>query len=89
MDELEFYNGQLTGEEIDKRIVYISCGTLSSGATITNAKITAKHVVLRAIIGSPAAQVGDWTITTADGSLTVAGTFASSTTLGLYLGIPY
>ena len=90
MDELEFYNGQMTGDEIDKRIVLISCGTISSqSTTVSNVKITAKHVVLCAIFGTPGNQVGDWSVETFDGSLTVTGTIGGSTTLTLILGIPY
>lgn len=89
MDELEFYNGQLTGQEIDYRIIYVSCGTISSlPTTVENAKITSKHIVLRAYFGSPYAQISDWTVTTADGSLTIAGTITGSTSLYLALGIP-
>ena len=89
MDELEFYNGQLTGDEIDKRIVNIYCGTISSGTTtITNDKITSRHIVLRAIFGTPSAQTGTWTVDTANGSLTITGTISGSTTLTLVLGIP-
>ena len=89
MDELEFYNGSLTGSEIDKRIVLINCGMITAASTtITNANITAKHVVLRAIIGTPTALGGNLTVTTSDGSMTITGTINGGTTLSLVLGIP-
>lgn len=89
MDELEFYNGQLTGEEIDKRIVTINCGTISSlPATISNTNILAKHIPLQWWFGTPAAQAGNWTVTTSAGSLTISGTISGTTTLTLALGVP-
>jgi len=89
VDELEFYNGQLTGEEIDKRIVSINCGTISSlPHTVTNANITAKHVPLMWRFGSPTAQNGDWSVSTSAGSLTISGEINGSTALYLIMGIP-
>lgn len=89
MDELEFYNGQLTGEEIDKRIVTINCGTISSlPATISNTNILAKHVPLQWWFGNPTAQIGAWTVTTSAGNLTISGTISGTTTLTLALGVP-
>lgn len=89
MDELEYYNGALTGDEIDKRIVVINCGTISTlPKTVTNAMILAKHIPIGWSIGSLYAQSSDWTITTAAGSLTISGTLRRSTTLTLVLGVP-
>ena len=89
MDELEFYNGQLTGEEIDKRIVSINCGTISSlPHTVSNANILAKHIPLQWVFGTPSAQVSDWTVTTSAGSLTISGTISGSTSLTLVMGVP-
>lgn len=53
--------------------------------TITNANITSDMVCIKAELGTPSAQTGDWTVTTSNGSLTVAGTISGSTTLTLYL----
>lgn len=89
MDELEYYNGQFTGEEIDKRIVTINCGTISSlPHTVSNSYILAKHVPLQWFFGDRSAQVGAWTVTTSAGSLTISGTISGSTTLTLVLGVP-
>lgn len=89
MDELEFYNGALTGDEIDKRIVTINCGTVSSlPKTVTNANILAKHIPLAWTFGTPGAQASDWTVTTSAGSLTISGSISGSTTLTLVLGVP-
>lgn len=53
--------------------------------TINNADITSDMVVVNSALGTPSAQTSDWTVTTADGSATVAGSISGSTTLTLYL----
>lgn len=53
--------------------------------TVTNSNITSNMVVVNSVFGTPSAQTGDWTVTTADGSLTVSGSISGSTTLTLYL----
>lgn len=88
MDELEFYNGALTGQEIDYRFIRVSCGPISSlPYTYENAKITAKHVVVDFLFSNPAAHVYEWTISTANGSLTISGNFQPSVDTSLTLGL--
>lgn len=53
--------------------------------TVVNENITADMVVVNSVLGTPSAQTGDWTVTTANGSLTIAGDISGSTTLTLYL----
>lgn len=53
--------------------------------TVTNESITEDMVVVNSVLGTPSAQASDWTVTTADGSATVAGSISGSTTLTLYL----
>lgn len=55
--------------------------------TVSNADVTADHVVVNSVLGTPSAQTGDWTVTTSAGSLTIAGTISGSTTLTLYLAV--
>lgn len=54
---------------------------------VTNTNITADMIVMKAELGTPSAQTGNWTVTTSAGSLEVDGTNAidGSTTLTLYL----
>lgn len=52
---------------------------------VNDTNITADMVVVNSALGTPSAQTGDWTVTTSDGSLTIAGTISGSTTLKLYL----
>ena len=53
--------------------------------TINNADITEDMVVVNSVLGTPSAQTGDWTVTTANGSATITGSISGSTTLTLYL----
>lgn len=53
--------------------------------TISNANIESDMVCVKAELSTPLAQLGDWTITTAAGSVTVSGAIRDSTTLKLYL----
>lgn len=55
--------------------------------TITDERISEDHVVVNSILGTPSAQTSDWTVTTQDGSLTIAGSISGSTTLTLYLNM--
>lgn len=53
--------------------------------TVSNSKITAKHVVLNSVLSNPSAQISDWTVSTSAGSLTISGSISGTTTLTLYL----
>lgn len=55
-------------------------------ATLSNAKITADHVVAGCVFANPSAITTDVTWTTASGSLTLNGTCASATTANIVLG---
>jgi len=65
-----------------------NCGTISSlPITINDSNITSDMVVIESVLGTPSAQTGDWTITTANGSVTISGSISGSTTLMLYFGV--
>lgn len=53
--------------------------------TINNADITSDMVVVNSVLGTPSAQTSDWTVTTANGSATIAGSISGETSLALYL----
>lgn len=55
--------------------------------TVTDDRISVQHVVVNSVLGTPSAQTSDWTVTTSDGSLTIAGSISGSTTLTLYLNM--
>lgn len=55
-------------------------GISSLPQTITDSKITDKHVCTSAILSNPSAQTADWTCTTSDGQAVISGTNAISGT---------
>lgn len=55
--------------------------------TVSDDRINAQHVVVNSVLGTPSAQTSDWTVTTSDGSLTIAGSISGSTALTLYLNM--
>lgn len=66
--------------------ITLDCGTISSlPATKTSQWINRNMVCLKAELGNPSAQSGDWTVTTSDGSLTISGDINGSTSLSLVL----
>ena len=50
-----------------------------------NENITDDMVVVNSVLSNPSAQTGDWTATTAEGSVTITGSISGTTALTLYL----
>lgn len=70
------------------KVLVITSGSFSSlPQTISNSNITAKYVVVNSTLSNPPAQLGDWTVSTAAGSLTISGSISGSTTITLYLAM--
>jgi len=66
--------------------LWVNLGTVSSLPVTKNiSDITADMKCTASLLGTPSAQTGDWTVTTADGSVTVSGTISGSTTLEIKL----
>lgn len=76
------------GAELDKEILEVSISSLSSlPTTIYSTKITADHIVLDFYIKDQEDVQGDeWTITTANGGVTISGTLNATTDIVLALG---
>jgi hypothetical protein len=53
--------------------------------TYSNTKIKAHHVVVDSQLSNPSAQTSDWTVTTANGSMTISGSISGATTLTVKL----
>lgn len=66
-------------------IVVSKTGVSSLSTTITDANITSKHIVVASTLSNPAAQTGDWTVTTSNGSLSIAGSISGTTDITLVL----
>lgn len=67
-------------------ILKVNCGTFSVlPTTINSSDITATMELVRAEVGTTDVQDGDWTVTTANGSVTISGSISGATSLVLYL----
>ena len=72
---------------LNRGLLLVESASFSSlPKTISNDQITANHVALKLELGTPTAMVGEWTVTTSSGSLTISGTISGSTTIKLVLG---
>lgn len=67
-------------------IVVTKTGVSSLSTTITDEAITSRHVLVSHILSNPAAQTGDWTVTTSNGSLSISGSISGTTDITLVLG---
>ena len=72
-----------------KRLIKVEVPAFSSlPVTVNDSRIKAADEVVESVLGTPAAQTSDWTVTTSAGSLTISGSIDGSTTATLYLTIP-
>lgn len=60
-------------------------GISSLSKTVSNSNIASDMVVVNSTFSNPAAQTGDWTVTTGTGTLTISGTISGTTDVTLYL----
>lgn len=78
----------LNGSIGDGTVVVISVPSFSSlPQTISDSRISAAHIAVKADLSRPAAQVSDWTVDTSDGSMTISGTISGSTSADIYLAV--
>ena len=59
--------------------------TVATSTRINNSNITNDMVVVNSIINTPSAQVGEWSVDTYNGYLTITGTIDGTTAITLYL----
>jgi len=97
MAELGYYYGTHTGMELDNSVDFtqawenngvldvVITGISSLPVTITNSRISVYHNPVYWYLSDPNAQAGEWTVTTADGSLTISGTLSSTYTTNIRL----
>ena len=70
------------------KVLVVTLSAFSSlPATFYETAVTADHVCIKAELGTPSAQTGDWTVTTSAGELNISGSISGSTTATLYLAI--
>ena len=73
-------------ESANAQLLCIDCGTVSTlPKTVSNAEITSNMICVSAVIGTKSAQKSPWSVTTANGSVTIDGTINGTTTLVIYL----
>ena len=76
---------------VDNRDLEVTKSAVSSlPTTITAAEITSDMIVKQGDISlsNNSAMVGEWTITTTSGSVTISGSISGTTDITLYLSIP-
>lgn len=82
-------NGQAidSGESIgDLKMLAIPLGSISSlPQTVSNSNITSDMIVAKSYLSKNGAQIGDWSVSTSDGSLTLSGSIIGTTTVTLFL----
>ena len=79
-------NWVIAGEG-ERKIITVSLSSISSlPQTVSSDAITAQHVVIACTLSNPNAQIGNWTCTTSQGSLTISGTIHGTTNITLQLG---
>lgn len=90
-DAIDEVNGDVetVNSALAKEVLYftsVACSaTTGNFATVSNANISADHVVVECTFANPSAITTDVTWTTANGSLTLNGTCASATTANITL----
>lgn len=82
-------NGNLYNNNKPVTMLKVSKSSVSSlSTTITHSAITSDMEVVHTVLSNPSAQTGDWTVTTSNGSLTIAGSISGTTNITLYLAVP-
>lgn len=72
--------------QADARLLEVDCGTISSlPITINNSDITSDMICVESVIGTKSVQQSQWSVSTANGSVTIGGSINGSTTLVIYL----
>lgn len=68
------------------KVIKVTTTSFSSLPTsFSDSNITSDMEVISAYLSNPSAQTGDWTVTTASGSLSISGSISGTTTVTLYL----
>lgn len=81
-----YHNNAKYYAETVSNAVRVNMGTISSlPITKTAIGVNSNMAIAQAVLGTPSAQTGDWTVNTATNSVTVSGTISGSTTLSLLL----
>ena len=85
---IKTYASDFTYQACSLSIMLRSSSFNSLPVTITDSHIKSYHYVARCELSNPTAQTSDWTITTSNGSLTIAGSINGSTMVNILLVKP-
>lgn len=75
----------LTPMDVVEMLVASKSSVSSLPVTITNTAIRSSMYGTRLELSNPAAKIGKWTVTTADGSATISGSISGTTDIKVYL----
>ena len=83
---LEFIGNRIAVYDARVGVVQVSKSSVSSlPTTITDEAIKSDQVAIETTLSNPAAQKSNWTVTTQNGSLTIAGTISGTTNITILL----
>jgi hypothetical protein len=86
INEVKGETTELNTAAVKLETLIVSISSVSSlPVTANNSDIESDMVVINSELSDPSAQISDWTVTTASGSLTVSGTISGTTNIKLYL----
>lgn len=80
---------------IKNEVVVVTIKAISSlptGGTVwadpnNTGLVTSNHIILHSYLSNPAAQVGNWSVTTNTDTIKISGSISGTTDLTLYLGL--
>jgi hypothetical protein len=86
INEVKGETTELNTAAVKLETLIVSISSVSSlPVTANNSDIESDMVVINSELSVPSAQISDWTVTTASGSLTVSGSISGTTNIKLYL----
>jgi hypothetical protein len=86
INEVKGETTELNTAAVKLETLIVSISSVSSlPVTANNSDIESDMVVINSELSDPSAQISDWTVTTASGSLTISGSISGTTNIKLYL----
>jgi hypothetical protein len=86
INEVKGETTSLNTAAVKLETLIVSISSVSSlPVTANNSDIESDMVVINSELSDPSAQISNWTVTTASGSLTVSGSISGTTNIKLYL----
>ena len=84
-----YSQSEVNALEQSAQVLTVDCGTISAlPVMLSTPGVTADMIVVESTLGTPSAQLSDWSVTTAANMTTIQGSISGSTTLVLYMVRP-